>query len=120
MNPVSALSPELRDKRLLDSFKKGDEVRENRRHAGEWLVSSSQYPNVRYRVNYNPAANQFSCGCEWWQYRGQPCRHLVRVAWEVHEARREARVTQRKAQAQNGRGGQHGQALPSLQAALAT
>lgn len=89
-NPVKRLSPELRDKRLLDSFKKNDVVRQSTRHEGEWLVSSSQFANLSYRVAYDTTNRRYGCGCEWWAKRGEACRHMVRVSWEVAQAKKQA------------------------------
>lgn len=114
MNPVKALTPELRDKRLLESFKKGDTIKPNRRHQGEWLVSSSQYPNVWYRVQYAPETGTYSCGCEWWKHKHAACRHLVRVSYHVHELRRKAKPMAASTQ----EGGTHASSLSPLPAAV--
>lgn len=70
----------------------GDRVRQDRRHPEVWLVSSSSTPNVWYRVH-----DGVSCGCAWHTQTGNACRHLVRVAWEVAQIRR-----QTEAQRQEG------------------
>jgi hypothetical protein len=84
-NPVKRLDTATRDARLLSSFQKGDRVRQSTRHEGEWLVSSSQFANVSYRVSYDPQNRRYSCGCEWNQRTTLACRHLVRVSWEIHQ-----------------------------------
>ena len=66
-NPVAALDRTTRDRRLLDSFKKGDRLRQSERHQGEWLVRSSQDPHVWYRVSYDREQGRYSCGCKWWR-----------------------------------------------------
>jgi hypothetical protein len=83
-NPVLHLSPEVRTQRLKASHEKGDRVKESTRHPGEWLVSSSQYPNLWYRVRYDTTAREYSCGCTWFQRTHAACRHLVRVSYELH------------------------------------
>ena len=84
-NPVAALSVADRNRRLRASFDKGDTVRQDRRNPDVWLVSSSQYANVHYRVR-----DGRSCGCAWFARTGQACRHMVRVSWELHQQRKQA------------------------------
>jgi hypothetical protein len=33
-----------------------------------------------------------SCGCEWFARTGSPCRHLVRVSWELHQLKKRKEV----------------------------
>lgn len=80
---VNRLSREKRNAALQKSIDKGDRVRQDRRNPEVWLVSSSQFPNVWYRVR-----DGRSCGCEWFARTGAPCRHLVRVSWELHQLRK--------------------------------
>lgn len=76
--------------RLRDrSLELGDEVRRDRKDPNIWLVSSHTYPGVWYRVN----AEEATCGCEGFKHH-KNCRHLCRVAWERHLARR-AKVIER-------------------------
>ena len=82
-NPVAALNKATLNARLLSSFTKRDTVKQSTRHAGEWLVSSSQDDKVWYRVAYDRQHGRYSCGCKHWELHQTACRHLVRVAWEV-------------------------------------
>lgn len=82
-NLVARLSPDRRNHLLRSSVEKGDTVRRDRRNAEVWLVSSASYPNVSYRVHDGQ-----SCGCKWFQERGTACRHMTRVSWEIHQARK--------------------------------
>lgn len=91
VNPVKRLSAEKRSQRLLESFKKNDTVRQSERHPGEWLVSSSQFANVSYRVSYDTTNRRYSCGCEWFQRTGLACRHMTRVSWELAQLKKAAK-----------------------------
>ncbi len=82
-NPVAALSAADRNRRLRASFDAGDRVRQDRRNPSVWLVSSTTYPNIWYRVK-----NGQSCGCAGFAHRGI-CRHLIRVSWEIHLLRKQ-------------------------------
>lgn len=90
VNPVKRLPKERRDYLLLKSFKTGDRVRQSSRHEAEWLVSSSQFANVSYRVRHDTESRAYSCGCEWFQKTGQACRHMTRVSWEIAQQRKAA------------------------------
>ena len=85
-NPVAALSREDRARRLRDSFAKNDRVRQSRTNPDIWLVSSSTYPNVWYKVNRVTC----TCGCAGYLHRGV-CRHLVRVSWELHQRKQQGK-----------------------------
>jgi hypothetical protein len=84
---VNRLSRDKRNEFLQKSFTKHDQVKQDRRNPDVWLVSSSQFPNVWYRVK-----DGRSCGCEWFRNTGCPCRHLVRVSWELHQLKKRKEV----------------------------
>jgi hypothetical protein len=81
---VNRLSRDKRNQFLQKSFTLNDQVKQDRRNPDVWLVSSSTYPNVHYRVK-----DGRSCGCEWFTRTGAPCRHLVRVSWEIWNLKRQ-------------------------------
>jgi hypothetical protein len=81
---VNRLSRDKRNQFLQKSFTLGDQVKQDRRNPDVWLVSSSTHANVWYRVK-----DGRSCGCAWFARTGAPCRHLVRVSWELHQLRKQ-------------------------------
>jgi len=87
MNLVANLSTERRNHLLRKSIDAGDRVRQDRRNPDVWLVSSSTHANVWYRVR-----NGQSCGCEWFRQRETACRHMVRISYELHMARKAAKA----------------------------
>ncbi len=92
VNPVARLTPEKRKQRLNDSIAKGRTVCELLRHPGEYLVTSSTYPNGPYRVIYDTEHKRYSCECKWWNAKQAACGHLVHVSWYVAKKKKGAPI----------------------------
>ncbi len=80
---IFELSPERRKKALALSFEKNDLVTRGHNSPDIWFVSSSTTEGHWYTVD----ARNASCECKAFTHYGY-CRHLLRVDWEIQQARR--------------------------------
>lgn len=80
---IFELSPERRAKGLALSFEKNDLVTRSHTDPAIWFVSSSTEEGHFYTVDTTHA----TCECRGFAYHGY-CRHLLRVDWEIQQARK--------------------------------